>query len=282
MTISSIGPTRRIALGVLAACVSLAALAAQASASPDLSVAQIVEKNAAARGGLEAWRKIQTMVWVGHVESANAPARFLLAMKRPNKTRFEITALNQMAVRVFDGSHGWKLHPTQGGKPNLQPYSLEEVKFAHDEQVIDGPLMDYEAKGIAVTLDGVDEVEGHKAYRLGIRLPSGGSRHLWIDAKTFLELKYDRESRNVLGQLHTVTVFYRDYRAIDGLQIPCMIESGVATAQATDKLVIDEVSFNPSLGDWMFAKPGTPRQDKAVSIDAQARSRLGDMVRPAP
>ncbi len=275
--------TRRIAARVLAACISVAAMAAEPVMASDLSAAQIAEKNADARGGLDAWRKIQTMVWVGHVESANAPAHFLLAMKRPNKTRFEITALNQMAVRVFDGSHGWKLHPSQDGKPNLQPYTMEEMQFAHDEQVIDGPLMDYQAKGIAVTLDGADEVEGHKAYRLRIRLPSGGSRMLWIDAKTFLEIRYDRESRNVLGQSHTITVFYRDYRAIDGLQIPCTIESGVATAQAKDKLVIDEVSFNPSLGDWMFAKPGTPRQDKAaVSIGAEVRPGSGGMVRRAP
>lgn len=268
--------------GVLAVCISAMALAGDPVTAPDLSVAQIIEKNAVARGGLESWRKIQTMVWVGHVESANAPAHFVLAMKRPNKTRLEITALNQIAVRVFDGSHGWKLHPTQGGKPNLQPYTMEEVKFAHDEQVIDGQLMDYQAKGNAITLDGVDEVEGHKAYRLAIRLPSGANRRLWIDAKTFLEIKYDRESRNVLGQPHAVSVFYRDYRSIGGLQVPCTIESGVATAQATDKLVIDEVSYNPSLGDWMFAKPGTPRQDTPVSIDAEARPGSGGMVRRTP
>ncbi|WP_441640742.1 hypothetical protein [Cupriavidus sp. YAF13] len=273
---------RRIALGVLAVLASALVTAAEPLTAPDLSVAQIVEKNAAAKGGLDAWRKIQTMVWVGHVESASAPARFMLAMKRPNKTRFEITALNQMAVRVFDGSHGWKVHPTQAGKPNLQPYTTEELKFAQDEQVIDGPLMDYEAKGIAVKSEGVDEVEGRKAYRLRIRLPSGGSRLLWIDAKTFLEIRYDRESRNVLGQSHTVTVFYRDYRTIDGLQIPCTIESGVATAQAKDRLVIDEVSFNPALGDWMFAKPGTPRQDKPLSIDAEAQPGSDSMVRRAP
>ena len=53
----------------LAACCALAGLITAAAAAsgadpaPGLTAALIVEKNAAARGGLEAWRKIQTMSW---------------------------------------------------------------------------------------------------------------------------------------------------------------------------------------------------------------------------
>src|SRR5215831_15734474 len=157
---------RRIAgWAVAACCISTLANAG----APELTAAQIVEKNAAARGGLEAWRRIQTMVWVGHVESADAPASrrsFILEQKRPNKTRFEITA-----------------------------DTTDELAFANAAQVIDGPLMDYAAKGVVVTLDGVDEVEGRKAYRLNVRLPSGLRQVVWIDAGTFLDIKYDRVSR---------------------------------------------------------------------------------------
>src|SRR5205085_2665569 len=100
---------------------------------PGLSAAEIVGKNAAARGGVEAWRKIQAMAWAGHVETTNAaapPMRFLLELQRPNKTRFEINTMNQIAVRVFDGSQGWKLRPTRNGKVDLQPYTPDEAKFA--------------------------------------------------------------------------------------------------------------------------------------------------------
>jgi len=222
-------------------------------------VAQIVQKNAEARGGLEAWRKVQTMVWIGRVESANGLTRFVLALKRPNKTRFEVRGTNQMAVRVYDGNAGWKLHPARGGAPQLQPYTPEELKFAHDEQVIDGLLIDHEAKGIGVVLEGKEMVEDRQAYRLALNLPSGLSRHVWVDALTFLEIKSERESRNILGQSHTIVVFYRNYKAIDGLQIPLAIESASTAGREPDKLLIDRISINPPLDDWMFAKPGTPR-----------------------
>ncbi|GAC1325247.1 MAG: hypothetical protein NVS3B11_21520 [Collimonas sp.] len=249
-----------------------------------LSAAQIVEKNAAARGGKEAWRKIQTMIWVGHVESANTAVPtlpFVLELKRPNKTRFEITALNQVSVRVFDGTHGWKLRPSRNGKPDLQPYTPDEQKFAHEEQVIDGPLIDYQAKGIAVTLEGIDEIEGHKAYRLSVRLPSGASHRIWVDAETFLDIKYDRATRNAIGQPATISVFYRNYHSVEGLQIPVIIETGVGTSQPSNKLVIEKIALNPPMEDWRFAKPASQGRNNAITIGAdnfQADRRTG---RPA-
>ncbi|PFH08596.1 hypothetical protein BCF11_0961 [Collimonas sp. PA-H2] len=280
-------PSNQIAVLAFAACMAagpsapvLAQGTAQESAAGQgsehgLSAAQIVEKNEAARGGVDAWRKIQTMVWVGHVESANVAVStlpFVLELKRPNKTRFEITALNQVAVRVYDGTNGWKLRPTRGGKPDLQAYTPDEQKFAHEEQVIDGPLIDYQAKGIAVSLDGLDEVEGNKAYRLRVKLPSGASHHVWIDARTFLDIKYDRETRSVIGQTATISVFYRNYQNVEGLQIPATIETGLGTGQPKNRLVIEKIALNPPLEDWRFAKPGTQGRNEAVSIGGASQA----------
>src|SRR5437868_2903723 len=77
-----------------------------------LSATDIVAKNAAARGGRDAWRKIETMVWIGHIESSHTPVPnmpFTLEQKRPNKTRLQINALTDKSTRVFNGVQGWKL-----------------------------------------------------------------------------------------------------------------------------------------------------------------------------
>jgi hypothetical protein len=268
---------KQIAAWALAACIPMVAVAAGPAAGPDLTAAQIVEKNVAARGGLEAWRKIQTMVWVGHIERANAPAPslpFVLEQQRPNRTRFEVRAENQMSVRVYDGTHGWKLRPASNGRPGLQAFTAEELNYAHDAQVIDGPLMDYAAKGVAVTLEGSDEVEGRKAYRLSAKLPSGMSYHVWIDAETFLDTKYDHSSRNAPGRPGTATVFYRNYRNFEGLQIPLTIETGAAAGNAMDRMVIDKIALNPPLPDRIFAKPSVPgARRNAVSVDTTSQAR---------
>ncbi len=273
----------RITAWALALCFSTLALASEA-VNEGLTASRIVEKNVAARGGLDAWRKIQSMVWVGHIEGANALERrlpFVLEMKRPNKTRFEVKAQGQTSVRMYDGTHGWNVHPTGHGKPVVQPYTPDEVRFAREGQGIEGPLVDYQAKGIAIALDGVDEIEGHKAYRLSVKLPSGNSHHIWIDAKTFLDVKYDRVTRNKSGQSGTVPVFYRNYQTVDGLQVPFVIETGAGTAKATERLVIDKVSVNPPLEDRMFALASVPGSRRASTAGMGSSRAVRPVARSA-
>jgi hypothetical protein len=272
----------KISIWALVAGFSTLAVAGETVNEPGLSAPQIVEKNISARGGLEAWQKLQSMVWVGHIESDNAPApslSFALEMKRPDKTRFEIKAQNQTSVRMYDGAHGWKLHPGRNGKPDVEPYTAEELNFARDGQGIDGPLMDCQAKGIAVALEGEDNVEGHKAYRLSVKLPSGKIYHVWIDVMTFLDIKYDRQSRNSLGHPVTVSVFNRNYQTIEGLQLPFLIETSTDATKATDKMVIDRISLNLSLPDRMFAKPNVSGWSKAAMGDINSLQSSRPAVR---
>src|SRR5882724_875404 len=83
-----------VALAV-AACVAGAAQAAEHVRRPSAkTVEEVIERNATARGGLDSWRKVNTMVWLGHLERSNAPEggvmRFVMELRRPDATRFEI------------------------------------------------------------------------------------------------------------------------------------------------------------------------------------------------
>jgi outer membrane lipoprotein-sorting protein len=272
---------RWIAIAALAACSAAGAVAADsAPEAAELTAEQIVEKNVAARGGLEAWHKIQTMVWIGHMESPGNPVSqipFVLQQKRPNKTRFELNAMGQRTLRVFDGKRGWKAHPSQDGRPDVQPFTPQELRFAQGEVVIDSPLFDYESKRVAVELDGIDQVEGRKAYRLIVRTASGQRHNVWIDAQTFLDVKYDRTSYNAAGVPRTVSVFYRDYKTVEGLQIPGTIETGAGPGQGSEKMVIEKIALNPPLDDRVFGKPGGPNRRATVTIEPEQAPATPDL-----
>jgi hypothetical protein len=171
--------------------------------------------------------------------------------------RFEVTADNEKSIRAFDGNEGWKVRPPRSRNPGLLPFSPEEVRFARDAPGIDGPLIDHEIKGIGVELEGTDEIEDRKAYRLAIKLPSGTTRRVWIDMQTHLEVKYERESRDAAGQARTVSVFYRNYRTVEGVKIPMAIETGTGSGSGLERLVLDRVLLNPPLDDAQFGKPRT-------------------------
>jgi len=267
-------------------------LATAADTSPSsLSAAQIVDKNVAARGGLQAWRAVQTLSLEGKMgaggnqraalpaptanskDLANTMPRrraeeaqlpFLMEMMRPRKVRVEIQFKGQTAVQVYDGARGWKVRPYLNRK-EMEPFTDEELKKASQQEDLDGPLVDYAAKGSRIELDGTEKVEGHETYKLKVTERTGHGFHVWVDAETFLEAKSKGQPSRLDGIEHPVDVYYRDYRAVDGLRIPFLIETRVLpigrnalglgdTPVPPERIVIDKVVVNPRLEEKLFSK----------------------------
>jgi outer membrane lipoprotein-sorting protein len=222
-----------------------------------LTAAEIVEKNIAARGGLKNWHAVQTMSMSGKLEAGgtqNTELPFVMEMKRPRKTRFELQFNGQTAVQVYDGVNGWKLRPFLN-RHEVEPYTPEETKAASLQSDLDGPLMDYAAKGTKVELEGIQSVEGRDAYNLKLTLKTGQVQHVWVDAKTYLEAKIEGTPRRLDGKYRAVETYLRDYRAETGLMVPHLIETSVAGAKRTEKIRIETVRVNPTLEDSRFTKP---------------------------
>jgi len=247
------------ALALVGVVSGTAAGAPKTAPAGGLSALEIVDKNVAARGGLEAWRKVETMVWTGHLESARTPAPsmpFELDQKRPNKTRFELHAMNQRTLRIFDGTHGWKSKPQPSGRIDMVPYTSDEARFARDEPAIDGTLIDLGAKGSQVALAGVEQLDGRKVYHLSVRFASGGREEVWVDAETFLDVKIARLTYGADGKPRMVPTLYRDYKSFDGLQIPTTIQIGDGSMGTPDVMQIERVTLNVRLNDRRFVPPG--------------------------
>jgi hypothetical protein len=257
----------RAAALAAAGCVALsAARAAQhdaASSSPAaLTAEQIVDRSVEARGGLPAWRKIATIIWAGHLESERSPVPslpFQLEEKRPDKSRFEITEPSQRSLRVFNGVGGWKMKLGQDGRPEVKPLTAQEVKFARAASGFEGPLIDYRAKGSMVALEGIEELDGRKSYRIGVTLTTGDHQTVWIDAESFLESRFDRTTYGSAGTKGVVTLRYRDYKEIEGMALPSVIEIGGAATPKPDRMVIERVALNPPIDDRDFAGIDNPR-----------------------
>jgi outer membrane lipoprotein-sorting protein len=272
------------ALVATAALVTTAPATAATADAPKLTAAEIIAKNATARGGAEAWQKLTTLVYAGHVEMSSTPGRklpFQLELKRPGRTRFEINSETGKSVRIYDGTQGWKLRRNAAGQPEVVPYTADDLVFARGGQIIDGPLMDYAAKAGAIAAAGVAPLEGRSAYVLNAKLPNGDTGRVWVDTETFLELRADRVVHNAAGQTVTATVYYRDYRTFQGIKIPVIIETAAAADKPGDKLVIEKVAVNPPIDDKTFARPpiATPRHG---GIIVDARSAAAPPAPPAP
>jgi outer membrane lipoprotein-sorting protein len=237
--------------------VPLVVVADSTTAPVDLTAAQIVERNISARGGLQAWRTVKTMSMSGKLDAGGkqkVQLPFLLEMERNRKTRLELQFNGQTAVQVYDGTNGWKLRPFLNRR-DVEPYTPDELKAASMQADIDGPLVDYVAKGTKVQLEGIQSVEGHDAFNLKLTLKSGQVQHIWVDAQTFLDVKIEGTPRRLDGRFHPVATYLRDYRSVNGLMIPYVNETAVDGVKQTEKILVEKVIVNPKLEDSHFSKP---------------------------
>jgi hypothetical protein len=262
-----------------------------------LSATEIADKSAAARGGLQAWRNVKTLVLVGKMgaggnqratlqvpntasagivtrknSAQSLPSRpaeevqlpFRMELARPHKMRFELDFAGQTAIQVYDGTNGWKLRPYLNRRV-VEAFTEDELKISSAQSELDGPLMDYAAKGTRIELVGTEKVEDHDTYKIKMTMKNGQALHVWIDAQTFLETKVEGQPRRMDGTVHPVEVYSRDYRQVDGLQIPFILETRVLPVTKTalglrdvpvppERILVEKVIVNPKLDEALFAK----------------------------
>ncbi|SRR6266478_6562300 len=280
---------------LLSVCLAQAvAVAESQAAATNLTAAQIADKHVAARGGLQAWRAVQTLSVAGKLDAgtgdsvarseilarqgtgasakraaaaaqAAADAKkaaaaqqvqlpFRLEMKRPRKSRLEIDFAGKTAVQVYDGQNGWKLRPYLN-RDDVEPFTADEAKSEAAKADLEGSLIDYAAKGTKVALEGTDPVNGHPAYKLKLTMKNGDVQHIWIDAQSFLDVKVDGVPRRMDGKMRSVWVYQRDFRSVQGLMVPYLYETAVEGDPHTHGMVIESVAVNRTLDDARFAKP---------------------------
>jgi outer membrane lipoprotein-sorting protein len=179
---------------------------------------------------------------------------FVMEMKRPGKSRVEIEFAGKTAVQTYDGKNGWKLRPFLN-RNDVEPFTAEEEESTAEKQDLDGPLIDYAAKGTKVQLEAVEPVEGHGAYRLKLTMKNGHVQHIWIDAQSFLDVKVEGTPRRMDGRMHDVWVYQRDFRSVQGVMVPFVLETVVEGYRDTHRMVIEKVTLNPQLADALFGKP---------------------------
>jgi hypothetical protein len=116
---------------------------------------------------------------------------------------------------------------------------------------LDGALVYYPTEGTQIELVGTAKVEERDASKLKLTKKNGDSAYLWIDAETFLETKIEGQPRRLDGTDHPVEIYFRDYRSVDGLQVPFLLETKVLPFSKTSTGLRD----TPVPVDESFSKP---------------------------
>ncbi|MGS0525382.1 hypothetical protein ACU8V7_09520 [Zobellia nedashkovskayae] len=144
---------------------------------------------------------------------------------------------NSMSKQVFNKDKGYMI--MQGQRKDMGP---DEIKKVKDESA---PFPELNYINTDVTLEGIESVEGKKAYKLKI----SEEKTAFYDIETGLKLQ-ETTVAEMGGQKITSTINYMDYREISEIQFPFIMAQSVGPQRF--EFIVSEVKVNEGISDTDF------------------------------
>jgi outer membrane lipoprotein-sorting protein len=233
---------------------ALACVAASATHASAQTADEIVEKFIKTVGGMEKIQAVKSLRRVGKYNGGGGFEAVLIEEnRRPNLVRQELVIQGMTGVTAYDGKTGWKIEPWNG-KKDAEALSEEEMKGIIEDSDLDGPLVNYRAKGVKVEYVGTDEVEGTDAYKLKVTMANGDVRFYYMDTDYFVPIKIDTK-RMIRGAEREYETVLGDYKEVGGWYLPFSIESGMKGNPNRSKVTYEKIEANVALDDARFARP---------------------------
>ena len=213
----------------------------------------VMDKAAAAVGGEKVFENIKTTVMVGTMDMPQGiQANMTVYEKEGGKILMEMNAeAPGMSIEMRQGCNGTDCYSqdTFSGMRLLEGQEKEALLLQNG---IKSPLQWREIYQ-SFELDGTEDVEGRKAYKVNLVSKDGMDLKNYYDTETYHLLRSDVKQQSVMG-LVDMSVIYKDYKTTD---------EGVTYAQKAVTQVmgqsmtfnISEVTFNVPIPDSKFNLP---------------------------
>jgi outer membrane lipoprotein-sorting protein len=222
------------------------------SAMHAVTLEEILAKALEARGGKAALAKVQSvqMSATTTLHQAGIESAMTISIKRPNRYHASVDLGGTQMVQCFDGTKAWYTNPMSGKAEELPETQAASMR---DQGDLDGPLVDWAAKGNTVTLAGVADVDGVKAHKIVVKDGTGSTKTIYIDTVTYAEIKNEMES-SAMGQTMTVEIYKSDFRQVGAVWFPFRIETKMMgmTMSTTE---ISDLKLNVAIDNALFAMP---------------------------
>jgi hypothetical protein len=210
---------------------------------------EIVAKHVEALGGKDKLNSLKSvrMEMTMNIQGNDVP--LVLTQVQNVGQRVDITFMGMSGYVINTPTAGWSYIPMQG-QTKPEPMPDEAVKVAADQLDIQGPLVDYKAKGHTVELLGKEDVEGTECYKLKLTYKSGRFTTFYVDPKTYYIIR-SVSKQNAMGQEVELTSNYSNYKKTDdGYVFPMSMSSSMqgemtVTKLETNKPVAD-TTFKPT------------------------------------
>jgi hypothetical protein len=224
-------------------------LSAQAKAQ---TADDVIKKYVQFIGGKKNWKKVKTITTSGEYDYGGIVFPFHTFSKRPDKYKFVVPFNGKYYAQAFDGTKGWKIDAFKNEtKPTLLSGKAARAMANESDVELESALINYPDKGHQVKLVGKDSVQHRLCFNIELTKKNGEIENYYFDSQSAELVKKSALAKNVELGGTLLTIFYSDYREVEGLMIPfktvCQSEG-----QMILTVIISKAALNTPIDDEIF------------------------------
>ena len=232
---------------ILFAILSFAFISANAQTVDD-----VIQKYTAAMGGLSAFNAVKTAKMTGNVtvQGMDLPITYLIINGRA--MRNDVSVMGQSVTNSYKDGKGWKINPLAGiaTATDVTGPELNEFKT---QSMLATQLMDYKARGHQVELQGQEDVEAVKCYKIKLTNKDDGKvTTYFISVSDNMPIK-SISSREIQGQDMDIETYYSDFKDFNGLKF-AMARTQKIEGETFQEIKFTTVELNVLIDEKAFDK----------------------------
>ncbi|WP_299530997.1 pitrilysin family protein [Ulvibacterium sp.] len=191
-----------------------------------------------ALGGKEKLEGVQSYALMAEAEMQGMKLNLELKKTANNQFMQDVKVMgNSMSKQVLDGNMGYMV--MQGQRKDLGEEELKKVR----EESAPFPELNYLNNN--VVLEGVETVDGKKAYKLRIT----DEKSIFYDMESGLKLQ-EVNTTEMQGQQMQQTLIYDDYKEVSGIQFPFKLTQSMGPQSM--EFLVKEIKVNEGVSDSDF------------------------------
>lgn len=208
------------------------------------NVDEIVQKHIAAMGGMDKLNALKTVKMEGNLNVQGTDVAIVMTKKHQEGLRMDMEIMGSSNYQLANKTKGWVFMPIMG---QTEPTEMTPEQFAGVNSQLDlqGTLVNYKAKGIALELVGTEKVENNDAFKMKVTR-DGKVSYIFVDAKTFFVVKTTSKAAGPEGEMEVESGFADYKQNADGFWFAYSLTSANGTIifdKITTNLVVDNKLF---------------------------------------
>lgn len=213
---------------------------------------EVIQKYAKAMGGLSAFNAIKTMRMTGTVKIQGMELPITVQVINGKAARTDVDAMGQMVIKSYKDGKGWKIDPFSGAA-TATDMTNDELLESKGQTMIANQLMDYKARGHKVELQGQEDVEGIKCYKIKLTNKDDNKVATYFISAADNTLLKSVITRDIQGQEMDVENYASDLKEYNGIKIP-LTRIQKVQGQVFQEIKMTTVEFNIPIDEKVFDK----------------------------